>query len=76
MVVTGRTRREEGKKSLGLSKACHFCHRKGHWKKDCKHQQEWLKKKGQSMDADVASSVDTEVLMASYVEDNTPQGEC
>jgi len=34
-----------------------------------------LKKKGQAAEADVASSVeDTEVLMASYVEDNTSQG--
>jgi len=53
LVITGRKgRREgkkgrrEGKKGSGLSKVCHFCHREGHWKKDCKHQQKWLKKKG------------------------------
>jgi len=53
---------------------CHFCH-EGYWKNDCKHRQEWLKKKGQVIEADVASGVsDTEILMASYVEDNTSQG--
>jgi len=45
----------------------------GHWKNDCKHRQEWLKKKGQSVEADVVSNVeDTKILMASY-EDNTSQ---
>jgi len=42
LVVTGR-KGIGGKKDLGLSNACNFCHREGHWK-DCKHQQEWLKK--------------------------------
>jgi len=38
-------------------------------------QQEWLKKKGQAAEADVASGVDdTKVLMTSYVEDNTSRG--
>ena len=47
---------------------------KGHWKNDCKHLQEWLKKKGQTAEADVVSRVeDTEILIASY-EDNTSQG--
>ena len=65
----------KGKKGLSLSKACHFCHMEGHWKNDCKHRQEWLKKKRQATEADVAmSDVDTEVLMTSYVEDNTSQG--
>jgi len=72
LVITGRKGRE-GKKSPGSSKACHFCHRKGHWKNDYKHQQEWLKKKGQAAKIDVAKDVDTKVLMASYVEDNTSQ---
>jgi len=60
-------------KSPGLSKACHFCQRqKVTEKKDCKHQQEWLKKNKQAAEADIAiSSVDTEILMTSYVEDNT-----
>ena len=49
------------------------CHRESNWKNDCKHQQEWLKK-GQAVEADVASGVeDTEILMASY-EKNTSQG--
>ena len=65
----------EGKKGPGSSKVCHFCHREGHRKNDCKHGQEWLKKKGQAVEADVGSGVeDTEVLMTSYVEDNTSQG--
>ena len=33
-----------------------------------------MKNKAQAAEADVASGVDTEVLMASYVEDNTSQG--
>jgi len=33
-----------------------------------------MKKKGQATEANVASGVDTEVLMTSYVEDNTYQG--
>ena len=74
MVVTGKKGRE-GKKGLGSSKACHFCHRESYWKNDCKHQQEWLKKKGQTAEADVASGVShTEVLMTSHVEDYTSQG--
>jgi len=36
LVNTGRKGRGEGKKSPGSSKACYFCHRKGHWKNDCK----------------------------------------
>ena len=48
LVVTGRKGRGEGKKSSGSSKACHFCYRKGQWKNDCKHRQEWLKKKSQA----------------------------
>ena len=41
---------------------------------ESKHQQEWLKKKGQVAEADVASNIeDTERLMA-YYEDNTSQG--
>ena len=44
-------------------------------KEDYKYRQEWLKKKGQAAEADVVmSGVDTEVLMASYVDDNTSQG--
>ena len=36
--------------------------------------QEWLKKKGQVVEVDIASGVEnTEVLMASQVEDNTSQ---
>ena len=75
LVVKGRKEKEEGKKSLGLSKACHFYHMKGHWENDSKHRQEWLKKKGQAAEVDVALSgvEDTEVLMASYVKDNTSQ---
>ena len=44
-------------------------------KNDCKHRQEWLKKKGQAAEAGVALSgvEDTEVLIISY-EDNTSQG--
>ena len=42
--------------------------------KKCKHRQKWLKKKGQVVEANVAmSDVDTKVLIASYVEDNTSQ---
>ena len=62
------------KKGPSSSKTCHFCHREGYWKNDCKHRQEWLKKKGQAAEADVASGVeDTEVLMTSYIENNTSQ---
>jgi len=69
-VVTGRKGRGEGKKGSGSSKVHDFCHIEGHWKNDCKHQQEWLKKKRQAAKAGVTlSSVkDTEVLMASYVD--------
>jgi len=35
-VAIGR-KGKEGKKSLGSSKACHFCQQD--WKKDCKHRQ-------------------------------------
>jgi len=42
--VTGRKGRGEVKKDPGSSKACHFCQKKGHWKNNCKHWQEWLKK--------------------------------
>ena len=75
MVVTGRKGRGEGKKGLSLPKVCHFCHRKGHWKNDCKHRQEWFKKKGQVAEADIVLSgvEDTEVLMASYIKNNTSQ---
>ena len=73
LVVMGRKERGEGRKGLSSSKACHFCHREGHWKNDYKHRQEWLKKKEQAAEADVASGVeDTKILMASY-EDNTSQ---
>jgi len=46
MVSKGR----EEKKSLGpgSSKTYHFYHKEGHWKKDYKHRQEWLKKKGRT----------------------------
>jgi len=45
-------------------------------KENC-HRQEWLKKKGRPVKADVAmSGIDTEILMASYVENNTSQGKC
>ena len=42
---------------------------------DCKHRQEWLKKKGQAAEEGVVMSglEETEVLMVSY-EDNTSQG--
>jgi len=33
-------KRKEGKKSLSSFKVCHFCQEEGHWKKDCKYQQE------------------------------------
>ena len=57
LVATGKKGREE-KKGPGSSKACHFCHKEGHWKNGCKHRQEWLKKKGQVVvEVDVASSV-------------------
>ena len=50
-------------KSLGVSKACHFYHKKGHWKNDCKHRRKWLKKE-QVVEAEILmSGVDTEVLM-------------
>jgi len=54
LVVTGRKERE-GRKGPSSSKACHFCHRKDHWKNDCKYRREWLKKKGQAAEADIAS---------------------
>jgi len=61
-----------GKKSSGSSKKCQIYHRKSHWKKNCKHRQEWLKKKGQAAEANVAEGVsNTNVLMTSYIEDNT-----
>jgi len=44
LMVMGWKGRGE-KKGTGSSKACHFYHRGGHWKKDCKIRQEWLKKK-------------------------------
>jgi len=37
LVVTGRKGRGEGRKGPSSSKVCHFCHREGHWKNDCKH---------------------------------------
>ena len=43
-VVIERKGRGE-KKSSGSSKECHFYEKEGHWKKDCKHLQEWLKNK-------------------------------
>jgi len=47
----------------------------GNWKNDYKYRQEWLKKRGQTAEADVASGVsDTKVLMTSYAENNTSQG--
>ena len=67
---------ERRKERSSSSKACHFCHKEDHWKNDCKHKQEWLKKKGQVAEADIASGVDTKVLMASYIENNTSQGKC
>ena len=74
VMVTGGKGRGEERKGPSLSKAWYFCHREGHWKNDCKYQQEWLKKKGQAAEANVASDVeDTEILMASY-KDNTSQG--
>jgi hypothetical protein len=54
--------------------ACRLCHKDGHWKKDCKIRQDWLKKKGQAAEADVAmSGIETEVLTTSIIEDNTFQ---
>ena len=38
LVVTGRKERGVGKKIPGSSKACHFCHKKDHWKNACKHR--------------------------------------
>jgi len=58
-MIMGRKGRGEENKSLGSSKVCHFYHREGYWKNNCKHWQEWLKKKGQTIEADVASGVDT-----------------
>jgi len=68
----GKERKREGKKGPGSSKACHFCHREGHWKNDCKHRQEWLKKMRQAAEAGIALNglEKTDVLMASY-KDNT-----
>ena len=37
VVVTGREEKKEGRKSTSLSKVCHFYHKEGHWKNDCKH---------------------------------------
>jgi len=54
-MIMGRKGREEGKKSSSSPKACHFYHREGHWKNNSKHRKEWLKKKGQTAEADVAS---------------------
>jgi len=45
-LVTGSKGRG-GKEGSGSSKACHFYHKEGHWKKVCKYRQEWLKKKEQ-----------------------------
>jgi len=77
LVVTGRKGRGEGKKGLGSSKACHFCHSECHWKNDYKLRQKWLKKKKQAAEADIVLSgvEDTEVLTASY-KNNTSQGKC
>ena len=66
-----REMRRKGKKSQDSSKACYFCHKESHLKNDCKYQQELLKKKGEAVEANVTSGVNTEVLMASFVEDNT-----
>ena len=69
-----KERKRRRKKGPGSSKACHFYHKGGYWKNCCKHRQKWLKKE-QTAEADVASGVsETEILMASYVEDNTSQG--
>jgi len=74
LMVTGGKERGEERKAPSSSKAWYFCHREGHWKNDYKYKQEWLKKKGQAAEADVASDMeDTEILMASY-KDNTSQG--
>ena len=70
----GKESKRRRKEKSGLVKGCHFCHKEGHWKNDCKHRQEWLKKKGKAAETDVGSGVeDTKILMASY-EDNTSQG--
>ena len=57
LAITRRKGRE-GTKGPGSSKACLFCHTECHWKNNCKYRQEWLKKKEQVAEADVASSVD------------------
>ena len=51
--------RKRRKERFVLVKDVSLCHRKGHWKNDCKHRQEWLKKKEQAVEADVASGVRT-----------------
>ena len=75
MIEFGGHRKEmkrRNKERSGLVKGVSLFHREGHWKNDCKYRQEWLKKKGQSSEADVASGVkDAEVLMTSYIEHNT-----
>ena len=75
-MIMGRKGRGERKKGPDSSKVCHFCHREGHSKNDCKHRQEWLKNKRQAAEIDVALSglEEIEVLMTSYIEDNTFQG--
>ena len=35
-----KERKRRRKKGPSSSKVCHFCHREGHWKNDCKHRQE------------------------------------
>jgi len=73
LVVTGRKERE-GKKGLGFVKGVSLLSQGRSLENDYKHRQEWLEKKRQASEADLASSVDTEVLMTSYIKDNTSHG--
>jgi len=56
LIITGRKGRG-GKEGLGSSKVCYFCDREGHSKKNCKHRQEWLKKKRQTLEANIVLGV-------------------
>ena len=60
------------KERFGLVKSMSLLSHGRLWKYDCKHRQEWLKKKEQAAEAGVALSglEEIEVLMASY-KDNT-----
>jgi hypothetical protein len=63
-----------GKTSQGSSRVCYFCHKEGHFKRDCKARQEWMKKKETRGEAGVAINFENDVLLTVVDEHNTSHG--